>query len=326
MAGKAVMDTLGVVSGTLGIISFFQSQQPGDSPDGTAVTVKAGISSVNDDVGGFGGQVNAVYGYDQFNAYLGKSSGAKVKEGDVNDFIIDQGSPGTQAQYVSLANGNDGTCITWVAVANKDGKGGGAWTGDIGYQCGQRWHAGGQVAGTYKSGDREGEDWEPYCTWIDKDFTDDTKSAAFKFNVRAYGDKVEDTVGNDVGCDSTIWSEDSDAIADEPAKKRSMPERPQWIIERLITTALINGTTAEELCTSSTSWGPDYIGSDRKFCDMDQKELLPLCEIEEVEGCVDFDDTDLSIKKRSTVAGRRSVRSVHKSYKTITTHGKNKGQ
>lgn len=94
------------------------------------------------------------------------------------------------------------------------------------------------------------------------------------------------------------------------------------MLERLVDAGLLShGTTAEELCGSNTSWGPDYIGSDKKFCDMGTKKISPLCELEEVNGCVDFDETNLAIKKRSTVA-RRTVNSHHKSYKTYTKYGK----
>lgn len=70
------------------------------------------------------------------------------------------------------------------------------------------------------------------------------------------------------------------------------------MLERLVIQALNAGVTAEELCGSETSWGPDYIGSDQKFCDMADKVVSPLCELEDVDGCIEFDDTDLSIKKK----------------------------
>ena len=38
--------------------------------------------------------------------------------------------------------------------------------------------------------------------------------------------------------------------------------------------------------------------SDQKFCDMADKVVSPLCELEDVDGCIEFDDTDLSIKKK----------------------------
>lgn len=101
-----------------------------------------------------------------------------------------------------------------------------------------------------------------------------------------------------------------------PAKKRDLPERPGWNIEQLVVQALNSGITAEELCGSETSWGPDYIGSDHKFCDMADKVVSPLCELENVEGCIEYDEANQSITKRASVA-RRSVKAHHKSYKVI---------
>lgn len=80
---------------------------------------------------------------------------------------------------------------------------------------------------------------------------------------------------------------------------------------------------AKGLCEDPMSWGPDFVGYDG-FCDMSTKTLSPLCSKEDVDGCVDVDETDSSggaqIKKRTTVA-RRSVNQVHKSYKTISKWG-----
>lgn len=101
-----------------------------------------------------------------------------------------------------------------------------------------------------------------------------------------------------------------------PAKKRNLAERPDWITEQLVIQALNSGVTAEELCGSETSWGPDYIGSDHKFCDMTDKVVSPLCELENVEGCIEYDETSQSITKRSSIV-RRSVKTHQKSYKVI---------
>lgn len=95
-----------------------------------------------------------------------------------------------------------------------------------------------------------------------------------------------------------------------------MPDRPQWIVERLITSD-IPSQLASELCQSSTSWGPDLVGADGYFCDMDAKELLPLCSTEVVNGCIEYDEVQKAITKRSVIA-RREVKSVHRSYKTVT--------
>lgn len=155
-----------------------------------------------------------------------------MRDGDTHAFIVDQGSASSQAGYVSIANNNDGTCVAWVTVDQKDATQGGAWTGDIGRMCGQRWFASIEQAGSYNDTNGEKQVYTPACetstatmgdsecqadlvlgTWIDKNFTDDTKSAAFKFLVRAYGDDVLSTVDNSQWCDWTIFSEESDAIS-----------------------------------------------------------------------------------------------------------------
>jgi hypothetical protein len=102
-------------------------------------------------------------------------------------------------------------------------------------------------------------------------------------------------------------------------KKRSIPERPQWIVEHLMVSNYTD-QTAEELCTSETSWGPDFIGSDGRFCDMSTKQLTPLCSTENVEGCIEVSETDMTVRTRSGIA-RRQVKAVHRAYKRVTYNG-----
>jgi len=53
----------------------------------------------------------------------------------------------------------------------------------------------------------------PLGTWIDRDFTDDTLSASFKFKTRAYAKDLEATVEDATSCDYTIWGESAGPIA-----------------------------------------------------------------------------------------------------------------
>jgi hypothetical protein len=55
-------------------------------------------------------------------------------------------------------------------------------------------------------------------TWIDKDFTDGTLSAAFKFRTNAYGKEAQDTYDNEEWCQATIFSESSNAISGESSR------------------------------------------------------------------------------------------------------------
>ncbi|THW90562.1 hypothetical protein D6D15_04485 [Aureobasidium pullulans] len=277
------IDAVGLLSGGLGIVDFFKGLLPEDqAPQGTTVNIKVGISRIGDDVNNLGGKISAVYGFNTFNEFIGQADGQKVAEGDSVTFTIDQSSPGEQASFVGISNAADATCISWIAVGQRDNTPGGAWTGDIGAECLQRWHVGNQKAGKFKDSN---VDYIPRCTWVDSDYTDGTVSAALKFRTSAYGENVQDTVGNNDHCAFTIFGKDDGPIA--------------------------------ELCYSNTSWGPDFIGADGYFCDMSKKELMPLCSTEDVNGCIEYDATEKTILKRSTIA-RREVKSVHKSYETIT--------
>lgn len=182
------MDAVGLVGDAIGIIGFFVDLIPEDSPDGSAVTVKAGLANLNADESNHvslytltsrnmttkrlvadkygcqqGGQISAVYAYNNENEYLGKSSNNYVGDGDTHTFTVDQGSGSAQAGYISVANNNDGTCVAWITVDQKDATQGGAWTGDIGRMCGQRWFASIEQAGVYEDSNGEEQVYRPAC-------------------------------------------------------------------------------------------------------------------------------------------------------------------
>jgi len=73
--------------------------------------------------------------------------------------------------------------------------------------------------------------------------------------------------------------------------------------------------TAANLCGSATSWGPDFVGSDKQFCDMGSKTLSPLCSEKDIDGCVNLDQAGAVITERSVA--RRKVSTV-KSYSRVS--------
>lgn len=108
---------------------------------------------------------------------------------------------------------------------------------------------------------------------------------------------------------------DHDAFTGRPGRRGAGRPRLAWMEERLIVSN-ITRHKAEGLCSSETSWGPDFVGTDGYFCDMGSKTLSPLCSTADVNGCVNIDEEGNRITKRSTVA-KRSVEIAHKSYGTI---------
>lgn len=79
--------------------------------------------------------------------------------------------------------------------------------------------------------------------------------------------------------------------------------------------------TAADVCNSATSWGPDFVGVDGMFCDMESKIMTPLCTAEDVDGCVVINEQAGTLTKRISVA-RRAADVAHKSYKVIQHWGR----
>ncbi|KAK0113923.1 hypothetical protein ONS96_014772 [Cadophora gregata f. sp. sojae] len=318
----ALIDGIGLLSGGLGIIGFIQDNLPGgDLPEGATLRVKVGLEK-GDDEGQLNGNLAAVYAWDINNNYLGQGAGQDIAAGDAPTITVDQSSPGTRAEFVGLSGGDDAICIAWVTVAQKDETLGGRWTGDVGYSCGENWYEQAEFAGYI---DKDGPQTEenkfiPHCSWLDGDHTNDIKSAAMKFRTLAYGEESTNTINNGAGCTATIWGTDTGPINDKPSGKRSLQKarsglkpRPEWMESRLVVSN-ITQHSAKDLCTSATSWGPDFVSeSEGLFCDMGTKTLLPLCGGQDVDGCVDVDEVEKKVKKRTVVA-RREVQVDHKTY------------
>ncbi|KAF5228856.1 hypothetical protein FAUST_10830 [Fusarium austroamericanum] len=305
-----MVDVIGLVSGVLTIVSFIQSQIPDKPKEGAAVRIKAGSGGTDDE--GSGGEVSAAYAWNFDNNYLGRGDGGSMEQGGVVDIVIDSFSGGARAEYIGISVARDAVCVAWISVKQFDQTTGGAWTGDIGYECGQAWYANKEMAGYID--DDETEEYIPRCTWLDAALKEDTESASLKFDTTAYGKKVKDTVDNKDACKYTLWGEDDAPISGTPGKRANRPRRP-WMEHKLVVSNLTQHK-AEDLCSSETSWGPDFIGTDGQFCDMGTKKLTPLCSTKDVDGCIVVDGDKKTLTRRSRVA-KREAHITHKTYKAI---------
>lgn len=73
---------------------------------------------------------------------------------------------------------------------------------------------------------------------------------------------------------------------------------------------------AENMCSSDTAWGPDFVGTDGYFCDMETHTLSPLCSTKDIDGCVNIDDEGNVVNKRS-IGPKRAVEHSFKTYNKI---------
>lgn len=147
-----------------------------------------------------------MYAFTVPNTYSGQSGGCHIGPGGTCDLVVDQSVGSRLAAYIGISNNDDATCIAWISVQQFDNTYGGTWTSDVGYSCGQHWYESNELAGRYKDEDG-GSQCIPECTWLDAEHTNDIPSAALKFDVGAYGGRVEETISN--VCASTIHGPDN---------------------------------------------------------------------------------------------------------------------
>ena len=87
--------------------------------------------------------------------------------------------------------------------------------------------------------------------------------------------------------------------------------------EEVLVVSDIEAHSAEDLCGSDRSRGPDFVSHyEKKFCDMKTKTTHPLCEGSVLTDCFALDHVEKKIRKRGA-AGTQDER-VHRSYKKVT--------
>lgn len=80
-----------------------------------------------------------------------------------------------------------------------------------------------------------------------------------------------------------------------PAKKRKQRRQVNQAYQNQLVVSNIDSHSAQELCESDTSSGPDFVStSEGLFCDMSEKQLWPLCSGVVTASC--FDTTTNTIR------------------------------
>jgi len=325
-AGVGFLDVLGAVSGVLGIVGFGLTNIPKlmDEASGPTLRVRAGLPQ--DAAQTMGGGLDGVYSFDYWNHFIGSAYDEDIPQGGFNDITIDSpDSPTTSATYVQVTNGNDATCIAYLALTNADGTSR-TWMGDIGWFCGANWYESATEAGQYK----DGSPYYPKCTWLDGDATNGINAVSMKINFETYdvtGDTIDGNSTTDY-CSGTIFSQSSDIMYNDlPAKSkrglhsnslRSAPmtpqarKRSQAMREKLVVSS-ISAHSAKKMCASSTSYGPDFVSeAEGVYCDMDTHTSYPLCSSTITTGCFDLANDELIATKKYAIRGRVTAAKKHK--------------
>lgn len=221
---EGVLDVIGFFSGIFGIVSSIQSWLPKAGPQ-TTVRIYAGLQTNAAD--STGGNVPGVALWDAVGGLVGFEDGTKNTIHSGKFYDIQVASDGIPAEYIAISNGgNDGICISSVAITQVDGTQPSGWYGDIGRSCGAPWYHQQAVLGTGSNGD-----YRPSCVWLDRDRSNENAYQGMSFHLIDFGNKglvKQFNQRNDTLCHSlprfTMWqnftTQDTIMIYEDPPEVR----------------------------------------------------------------------------------------------------------
>ncbi|EGD93027.1 hypothetical protein TESG_00584 [Trichophyton tonsurans CBS 112818] len=291
------VNAIGVISGLLTIFSFGEDHFGKEVHSGS--TIKVAVALDGPQISNAGGDLPDVRIWNEIGTFVGITvDPGKVKNGNVGEIHVEHQSQGV---YSLFSANDDAICVAWVTTTFTDDRGGNKYavSGDIGQACGAPWYPS-NLHSDIKVKDT-GEFHQPTCFWIDKN--GDQPMTGFQVYWPAFAERkysVDDTDAAKLcnGIDFGLRNEkDPRTITYRTKTKRSMPirsrgfgpSRPEWAKSELVISDS-EFHSAEKLCISDTSMGPDFVHTgEGLFCDMDAKTLYPLCTGIEEKGADCFD-------------------------------------
>ncbi|KAI0393822.1 hypothetical protein F5Y17DRAFT_466626 [Xylariaceae sp. FL0594] len=262
MAGAAVMEVIGVVSGLLGIVQFGIDNFAPPDDVGSTVRVMVGLD-IKGELNNAGGDFPDLRLYNEQGDCLGKKfDQGKTKTGSAMDMMVKySGDAGQQATYTLFTANNDAICIAYASITWPTGDKYG-WWGDWGRECGGAWY----VSNVYVG---EGNI-SPPCLWID-------------------GDGNQPNTGFQTDHDPKV------IVVAEPKHMRSLEGRDAAAPAGLKT------VYGPPKYPHPTSWGPDFLHvHSRLFCRMSDKTVCPICDQTTKDNCFNKDLNQLVINGRAT--------------------------
>ncbi|KAK4206570.1 hypothetical protein QBC37DRAFT_380961 [Rhypophila decipiens] len=291
-------DVIGFISGVLGIYSFVATLVP-PQPESPFATVRVGVglSGTPGEDGPLDdpqGTIKSIRIYNNNQAFLSASSdNIFIEDGGYTDAVLDQVTT-QQAPFVQIRNGDgEKTCIASVSVTFADGQQRG-WDGTWAQRFGITWYYSGVLV--TEASQNTGE-----CLWLDADV-----GTIFIFMPRfspVEGEKPDEDVRTYVGTRGFRAYNFNDATG-EIALPRSLDTKKRAAAAKEPDSRLVvsdrPGHSAVKLCDSDTSWGPSFVSlAEGMFCNMETRELLPLCVGELTEGCFDVENAKAASGQRA---------------------------
>ncbi|KAI1115297.1 hypothetical protein F5Y14DRAFT_410829 [Nemania sp. NC0429] len=315
----AVLEAIGLISGVLGIIQFGIDNLPQEESVGSTIRVTVGldVSGQLNNAGGGLPDIRLFNEAGQFLGI--SADPGKVKAGEFGDITIEHDhNSGQQAAYTLFSANDDAVCIAYASITWPSGDQY-AWVGDWGHQCGGSWYYSNvyiSASGTKPDClwiDANNDQpqtgfqvhWPEFVNTGDNSIPESPEDKGAKvdylcnagppFKMYNYPDEdpssitywipqnrrsVSDTRPSAIGT--------SHGPSKHPVSARFQPRQHHrrdngTTAPALISMSLVIGDSeqhsAEGLCGSATSFGPDFMNiQSGTFCRMSDKTVWPVCD------------------------------------------------
>ncbi|KAI1459464.1 hypothetical protein F4805DRAFT_63649 [Annulohypoxylon moriforme] len=331
MSGAAVIEAIGLISGALGIIQFGIDNFPEPKSVDSVVRITVGLDT-NGGLDNAGGDLPDVRLYNEAGEYLGLSKDpGGIQDGGFADVTVSHEGDSTQQPTYTLFSANkNAICIAYATITlpSQDKY---SWVGDWGRQCGASWYYSHVYIGStgvtpdcmwidsnndqpqtgfqlhwpefyVKNGDNLPSD--------PKEQTDKinyfcSQQPAFKYyNYATDPDPRSITAWPITNPRSEPFTSYGPAKHAESAKFRRGTHYPRQSSNTTATNPHENRLvisnskqhTADGLCSSDTSYGPDFVNTAAgTFCRMSDKKQFPVCSKTVTDNCFNTDSKQLIV-------------------------------
>ncbi|KAI1150369.1 hypothetical protein F4825DRAFT_468209 [Nemania diffusa] len=259
---------IGIINGIIGIVETSKNHYADGKGGRSMVRITVGLDR-NHGLTGAGGDLPDVEVFNEFGVSLGKRTRpGKIKAGEYIDVDIKHNHMSTQqSPYALFGANNDAICIAMATITWPDGSQYG-WMGDWGYKCGGTWYYSNiyvQPAGI-----------KPRCLWIDGN--SDARRTGFQVHwpefAQGHNGSLPDTDEGKAAKARYLCT------AGPPFTMTQQPNAHPKKLNFWVPKYGADGEhSAEELCGSPTSMGPDFFDARTgTFCRMADKTVWPACD------------------------------------------------
>ncbi|PHH72999.1 hypothetical protein CDD82_5695 [Ophiocordyceps australis] len=230
------------------------------------------------------GALQSIRLFNKFDQEIGSAEGwLYVPSGESEEWIIALDDGEDKVAYVELEATTDAICVPLVALRGLDGTELG-WLGDWGKQCGLSW-----FMSNYKVSEQS--NYRPACTWLDFDGSSGIEVAKLKIHLPSFNQLKLPLNRKRVfsyckwpylqawtvrkGFYSRIRRSIS---ADSHQGSHWLQKQDRGKFHSQLVVSNQEAHNATDLCLSPTSVGPSFVSLHQGlFCDMETRQLLPLC-------------------------------------------------